>query len=204
MGRGHNHRIGCGCGWCTSTWKGGGGRCRNVAIVVPTRPVVPIYISSKPIRWQYFDEDWCTPIYCRYCGAQIFLVHHNGGYVAFDSLGKPWPKHRCFMREGNVMQTSQRLTSYSALLRSSLFGVVIEVQIEPPGFRDCLVIRCSDSTLLTVYIYDYIYDYIYEEFDAKTLLGEMVVVSKAMSKMSCLNRARVFDIYWEPSSRSEI
>ena len=38
----------------------------------------------------------CYPTRCGYCRQQIFYYENErGSKVFFDSLGPPWPKHRC-------------------------------------------------------------------------------------------------------------
>lgn len=52
-------------------------------------------------RWcpTSFQEDFCRPTACTYCGARIFFIRHNGGSVWIEELRWPWPKHKCYYRD---------------------------------------------------------------------------------------------------------
>lgn len=51
-------------------------------------------------RWcpTSFQEDFCRPTSCTYCGQRIFFIRHNGGSVWIEKLEWPWPKHMHYYR----------------------------------------------------------------------------------------------------------
>ena len=47
-------------------------------------------------RMRISGERKCFPTRCRYCGQRVFYFENEfGAKLFFDSLGPPWPKHRC-------------------------------------------------------------------------------------------------------------
>ena len=99
-----NHPPGCTCGW------GGEGSGGFQYISRPARTT-----QSVPHTWRPYDynncsfvsyysnhSDFCRSTSCRDCGANVYLIHHNGGYVLVEELGWPWPVHPCFENRQNA------------------------------------------------------------------------------------------------------
>ncbi len=143
---GYNHYPDCTCGWC----RGGGGAIGTAHLL-------------GRFSWRHRDEDFCRPTTCRYCGASVYFVRHNGGSVWFDELGPPWPKHECFEDDRYGIQLRRLLTT-----SSQVFGIIIETDTTRPGEGGRIVVRCSDGAIID------------SEFDTKAdlsaLPGQLVVV----------------------------
>ena len=93
-----NHPPGCTCGW------GGEGSGGFQYILRPARTTQSVLNKWRPYDYNdcsfvsYYSNqsDFCRSTSCRDCGATVYLIHHNGGYVLVEELGWPWPIHPCF------------------------------------------------------------------------------------------------------------
>jgi hypothetical protein len=89
MGHGYNHYTNCNCAWCVNN--------RGGKIMLTTQQ---IYLNQ---RLKLFDNYFSLTIpnaKCKFCGDPIFFYQNPyGSKVFFDSLGKPWPKHKCYYEE---------------------------------------------------------------------------------------------------------
>lgn len=60
---------------------------------------------------------------CPNCTEQVYFVRHNGGCVWLDELGDPWPKHGCFIDDGqptvNVVFPNVSLTGIGTIHKST-------------------------------------------------------------------------------------
>ena len=203
MGRGNNHSWSCTCGWCTSTWGGGGGG-RNQAYYAE-RLKDWLKIGPREYHWKYRTEDYCRPTNCPICGAPVFFVRHNGGSVWFDALGKPWPKHACFDNDtrrsiylngyyyetANTTSSShQKITRLVEHLTEPLIGVVVEVHLSVGNSGHRIVIRCANSQLLVAYVG--------ARVKALLLVGELVIVSKIDNKLVIVDYNIILPIRAKP------
>ena len=113
----YNHSPGCMCGWGGEGHLGhsygGGGSWPSSGTIYRS------YDSERSTRWhnQSMSElatelghSLLFPVNCRYCGRLIYLfADPNGGFVIFNDVGKPWPKHQCRdMPPGRTSSTSRR------------------------------------------------------------------------------------------------
>jgi hypothetical protein len=64
---------------------------------------------------------------CQYCGKAIFFVRHNDGSVFFDSLGYPWPKHKCMLRNDESRKFNYFLLNFNQ--KSDRLCVIIKIKI---------------------------------------------------------------------------
>ena len=98
------------------------------------------------------------PTYCWYCGEVIYLhATPEGGFVIFDSLGPPWPKHDC----GGITPESSDYVDFSPVFSNGYTFPVPEstvtVEAEGPTLSGTVVevISIEPSALLAKYkIYD--------------------------------------------------
>lgn len=147
----HNHAPGCTCGW-------GGGKSGFVKRIASRNGFLTIPIDAV---WNHGDS-CCAPSVCKFCGATVFFVRHNGGSVFFDSLGWPWPKHACLVkaREPTWYLYISRRTQ-GEVKRFSSIGVIVRAKwicSSPPlpsrvvlafdggvGHRKCISVHGSNS-----------------------------------------------------------
>lgn len=132
-------------------------------------------VSRTVFLYTYKEsDDFCRPTKCPHCGEEVFFVRHNGGSVWFDSLGKPWPKHRCF--DESSYQTSLRfILPVSEAIQSPNLGLVIRIKNQPPGFFAridvyLMVVKCENGEFVFVHINGI------KEPD--TVIGSLVIVSR--------------------------
>lgn len=188
---GRNHGLNCGC-----NFRGGQKSGHASGGSVSSRPTSNWYTFQNGLRWNYHDDkEWCIQILCRHCSAPVFLVHHNGGYMSFDSLGKPWPKHGCYDtpkhptgsyyhdkradQSNDVLNQRIRHLKHFSDIDNALIGVITEGQPQPENKEYQVIIRCSDQTFHEVYVPS--------ETDLKRLIGEMVIVSIVDQKLVCID-----------------
>ena len=165
----HNHPTGCDCGW-GGYGNSGGGSCGRGSTTFRHHGRYPstVYVSGNSARWTGGD-DFCRSTTCPICKAEVFFVRHNGGSVWFDSLGHPWPKHKCFVAEDRQSITfRERYQSARKSEPLSIIGRVNEVRIDPS----------SDSCVLRVATGDGIVrDYAVHGFtNPFNLVGELIVI----------------------------
>lgn len=141
-----NHSPYCDCGW-------GGVNYSNGFVYRPSKYARRPYYTVPKIetcrentyRWSLYYEDYTVKTICPICGDAVFFVRHNGGSVWFDSLGYPWPKHRCFDEKpfvhaaacnpqdiayqkniNTTVQIYNSLHKYGNRFQNSVIGVVVE------------------------------------------------------------------------------
>lgn len=131
-----NHHIGCNCGWGGDGYSGSGNFNFHYSEFENYNRQLDIFKSN-------FSTTFPNAI-CNYCGEKIFFFQNiYGSKVFFDSLGKPWPKHKCYYQndkkdEYHVILTLSNLPKINSDTPNNL---TLERNIEPE--------------LLEVYLDDY-------------------------------------------------
>lgn len=110
-----NHGSGCGCGFGggsgVSSW--GTGTLRLTRVASGNERPVSNRTSLSELAMQ-LGHSLVVAVNCRRCGALIYLfAAPDGGFVIFDELGPPWPKHKCFSAEFSDFQLEFPLTPKS-------------------------------------------------------------------------------------------
>ena len=105
----------------------------------------------KTILKQYFSKnEYCYSTKCKYCSAEVFFVHHNGGLASFDTWGFPWPKHSCYGDDNRncklinaiINQEMEHASSYS-------FGTVVEAK-QFQGRTWQILVECQGGDIALV------------------------------------------------------
>lgn len=95
-----NHGHGCNCGWGGGSGSGGAHGSVTGYWGKWARPA-----SIREYATQ-LGHSLTVPVTCRTCGQFIYLyASPDGGFVIFDDLGPPWPKHSCYA-SGSVSEDS--------------------------------------------------------------------------------------------------
>ena len=100
---GYNHYLNCTCGWCLKTgssFRTTSSSQQNIGDSLSPRLYTKksSYVSSTP----HTDEAKTYETQCWWCDEEVF--YHTNGYgdsVLFDSLGKPWKVHSCWLEYRN-------------------------------------------------------------------------------------------------------
>lgn len=91
MGHGYNHFYDCTCRWCVNYRKGRSKDQKNQEKIEFEKRIYELN--------EYFSTTYPNAK-CFKCGDAIFFyANSNGSRVFFDSLGKPWPKHKCYYND---------------------------------------------------------------------------------------------------------
>src|SRR5262245_23189103 len=97
-----NHSPGCMCGW-GGEGHSGGGSSGGPSMTDAQERRLGFGSSGESFRTGSMAElafelghSLVFPVQCKYCGATVYLfASPDGGFVVFDDLGPPWPKHWC-------------------------------------------------------------------------------------------------------------
>src|SRR6266536_3317788 len=103
MCNGNNHDPGCMCGFGGEGHLGGGHGNSSCTTSPGYIPGERVDFGESSFRMSRMAElavelgySVVFPVHCRYCGMPVYLfASPDGGFVVFDELGPPWPKHRC-------------------------------------------------------------------------------------------------------------
>jgi len=132
-------------------------------------PLGPLPDGGSCLRWRHHERDYCRPKKCPQCQGRVFRVLYNGGSIWVDTLGWPWPKHKCFENTEATLNTRRRLSEAARAVGAPLIGLVVEVEAEPRGFR--VILYCENRTYLTAGIAHL--------RNWRRLVGELLVVSRS-------------------------
>jgi hypothetical protein len=102
--------------------------------------------------------------------------------VWFDSLDKPWPKHRCFADAPVAVKLRSRLAEREMAQRAVFVGVVVETVITHPGSGGKVVIEYGDGQQFEVAVL--------ASADLTELPGALVIVA--------LDDSGFPRLYWGP------
>lgn len=211
----YNHPIDCTCGWGGEGHLGkspGGGHHTDNIQTVNLPPLLPAYRSLGYYKygWRYERENWCKPILCDRCGSPIYLIRHNGGYVSFDSLGKPWPKHPCYDIPRNLgyydhessvdnpvssFEIDPRQFNSFTDLNNVLIGLIIQVEFLPKSKSRRVVIQWSNQETSRCILRE---AEVNNFIGLTVLIGEIVVVSKLDLQMACIGLKVNLPFHEEP------
>lgn len=97
------------------------------------------------------DQNYCRPTKCPKCGLNVFFIRHNGGSVWMDSLGHPWPKHKCFDKPKVYRDFDKGYRDIGKLLKEVkknnilYLGLIIEIDVNELDTK--IIIRCDDNKI---------------------------------------------------------
>jgi hypothetical protein len=104
---------------------------------------------------------------CKFCGAEVFFVRHNGGCVWFDELGQPWPKHECYNDGYSGKWVRATMADHFPGSVFCEFGVVIETEVIEPNKSGRIKIRFHNESII-----DELFNTVW---DLKALVGSLII-----------------------------
>lgn len=182
---GYNHSPNCNCGW--------GGIYHGDFSQADWGNATDFQRVANPfVNYSTEYDNFCRLTECRDCKKQVYLVHHNGGYVLVEELGWPWPIHPCFLKNGIKERDLSAINKIKVLKDNFNLGYVpipcVINAIYPIGEVTRLSLMHQDrgSNFTSE-------DRLYFEVKSKAdfQLGDIILVEPEFNEISCNTNSKV-------------
>ena len=135
----HNHPPVCTCGW------GGEGHAGSSSGRWSYTSPTTTYRPSVTHEWR--ERDFTRPSRCPECGANVFFIRHNGGFVWIDPpLGPPWDKHGCFDEPTGPTSIFSAWSPKTSGLTNPVLAIIKSIKTFGQGDESLVEVEFTDAT----------------------------------------------------------